>query len=383
MCVFAMSDTISFLHTADFHLGAKFSFLPPVLSKKRRQDIRNNIAAVVDIAIGKKNLDHKVDLLLLSGDVFDSAKPSAADSAFFRFQLERLQKHQVQVFLISGNHDWYEQGNFWDKERFPLTRHFTAYDFELYEDFEKDITIMGMAFDRKRTSINHLADFDFKPQTSRSILLYHGAWENQGIQYTRDYPFRTEDLEKLQANYCALGHYHSLTKVLDQRKKKAYYAGTLEGLDFSAGELGKRFVIRGELDIHGDVSLVPIEINSMEMERLEYDVSTFSQTQLITEIQKRASSFRLLQVILTGIPPVDSLVSLARLQEEFEPQFAFLDIKDETLELPKDLPEQEQTYIGLYAKRMHEHINAASDEKEKKLYKKALQYGLVAALSKK
>ncbi|MEI6221487.1 MAG: DNA repair exonuclease [bacterium] len=373
-----MKTTLSFLHLADLHIGARFAFLPPELAQLRRQHIKDAFAESVRIAIGKRSESERVEVFLISGDLFDSANPSLVDIAFVQQQLRILQRNNVSTFLISGNHDWYEKGNFWDNEDFPVTRHFTSYDFDIYEDPQLDLTVVGIAFNRKRTSVNHLAQFDYEPQTSRSILLYHGAWQNPSITFTRDYPFKLEDVEKLRINYVALGHYHKMTKLVDEKKTKVCYSGSIEGLDFAVGELGKRFIIRGEIASNGDVAVVPIEMNKMEMECMDYDCTTFSLNHFLNELHKSVSPHRLLKVTLTGVPTVDFLMQMPKIKEELEGQFAYLNFRDETLQLPKDLPEDEQTYLGLFARRIRSSIDQATDPEEKRLLRKALEYGLAA-----
>lgn len=375
-----MSQRVTFVHMADVHIGAKFSYLPPELSKQRREEVKDTFAAMVQLAIGKRSQD-KVDYVLLSGDIFDSSHPSLPDRIFVQHQLHILRQHDVEVFLISGNHDWYERGNFWDKETFPVTQHFTSYDFEYYEDKQRDTTIIGMGFDRKHTSKNNLSTFNFRSETTHSILLYHGAWQQASLELTRDYPFRTEDIEKLAVNYVALGHYHKFATILDRPQQKACYSGTPEGLDFATAELGKRFVVHGEIATNGEVFVTPIEINAKELQTLEFDCGLFSPTALHQEIQQYASPHRLLRVTLTGVPTVDLLLHLAEIRETFETSFAYLDIRDQTLALPRDLPVHDQTYVGLFTQRMKRAMEEAGNEEEQLLCKKALEYGLAAALS--
>jgi exonuclease SbcD len=81
-------------HTSDWHAGRVFrgvSRLPEM------QDVLANLADDLE--------REKVDILLMSGDVFDCGAPSAeAERAVFRF-FRRVGEAGIQTVVIAGNHD--------------------------------------------------------------------------------------------------------------------------------------------------------------------------------------------------------------------------------------------------------------------------------------
>lgn len=84
------------LHTADWHLGQTFYEYDRTYEHK----------AFLDWLIVAMQT-HKVDALLMSGDVFDVSNPSAASvSLFYRFLSDatRVMPH-LQVVVTAGNHD--------------------------------------------------------------------------------------------------------------------------------------------------------------------------------------------------------------------------------------------------------------------------------------
>ena len=188
---------MKFLHIADVHIGAKFNYLPPKQAAQRRQDIKDTFAEAVEIACGKGKIADQFDMLLIAGDLFDSSEPSIADTEFVKQQLRKLKKQEIKTYLIAGNHDWYTERNFWEREEIQPTHFFNDYGFDSIIDEELGITIAGISLDRTKSSKHALRDLTFQPETSRSILLYHGAWENFGQEHTKDYPFTTQDVEKI------------------------------------------------------------------------------------------------------------------------------------------------------------------------------------------
>jgi exonuclease SbcD len=82
------------IHTSDWHAGRVWKGIP-------RQPELN---AVLD-HLGNFAERERVDLLLVSGDVFDNATPMAeAERSVFNF-LKRMGKAGIQTVLIGGNHD--------------------------------------------------------------------------------------------------------------------------------------------------------------------------------------------------------------------------------------------------------------------------------------
>ena len=61
-----MNNKIKILHCSDFHLGAELSFLKNK-AKSRRAEVLNTLSRITDICSSQK-----IELLIISGDLFDS-----------------------------------------------------------------------------------------------------------------------------------------------------------------------------------------------------------------------------------------------------------------------------------------------------------------------
>ncbi|MFC0582614.1 exonuclease SbcCD subunit D [Micrococcoides hystricis] len=82
------------LHTADWHLGRSFH-------KVGIDDVqRAGLQEILDL-IERKN----VDVLVVSGDIFDRAIPSAAAVANYNWMIGELVARGVPAIMSSGNHD--------------------------------------------------------------------------------------------------------------------------------------------------------------------------------------------------------------------------------------------------------------------------------------
>ena len=88
--------SLKIIHTADWHLGQTF------FGYDRDEEHEAFLSWLIDILTLRQT-----DVLLIAGDVFDVANPSAAaQRRFFRF-LREANRHnpQLQIVIIAGNHD--------------------------------------------------------------------------------------------------------------------------------------------------------------------------------------------------------------------------------------------------------------------------------------
>lgn len=83
-----------FLHTADWHLGRTLRGVSRLPEQERA------LAQIADAAVA-----HRVDAVLVAGDIYESAMPGPeAEQAAYRF-LARLCHERIPCVLIAGNHD--------------------------------------------------------------------------------------------------------------------------------------------------------------------------------------------------------------------------------------------------------------------------------------
>lgn len=82
------------LHTSDWHLGRSFHGHPRVEAQ------HEVLTAIVELAAVER-----ADVVVVAGDVFDTAVPAAASLALFEQTLLQLHERGCAVIVISGNHD--------------------------------------------------------------------------------------------------------------------------------------------------------------------------------------------------------------------------------------------------------------------------------------
>jgi exonuclease SbcD len=85
---------VKFLHTADWHVGK-------VLKGRDRLDEQRAVLAEI-AAVAEQ---HQVDAVLIAGDIYDAAAPSAPAQNLVVKTLLRLRQTGAEVIVIAGNHD--------------------------------------------------------------------------------------------------------------------------------------------------------------------------------------------------------------------------------------------------------------------------------------
>jgi exonuclease SbcD len=82
------------LHTSDWHIGRSF----------HGHSTLDALGSVLDVLVAQVR-EHAVDVVIIAGDVFDSAAPSAACYPMLSTTLSALADAGARVVVTSGNHD--------------------------------------------------------------------------------------------------------------------------------------------------------------------------------------------------------------------------------------------------------------------------------------
>lgn len=85
---------MKFIHISDLHLGKRLKEASLI---EDQQEILNQILRIID--------EQQPNGILIAGDIYDKSMPSAEAVALFDYFLAELAKRQLEVFIISGNHD--------------------------------------------------------------------------------------------------------------------------------------------------------------------------------------------------------------------------------------------------------------------------------------
>ena len=228
---------------------------------QREVDVQEAYGRAVDAI-----LECDVDLVIHSGDVFDSVRPATHVIIGFLKQTFRITREDIPYLVAAGNHETPRlRSTTAALEYANLVNAISAHGFEIdYEPIEADGVTMGV------TLVPHGAVFGTGAVTpSRdadvNILVTHGMVP--GLE-ARQYEMGEANLQPgmLEGgfDYIALGHYHEFHK----HKPNAFYAGATERFGFGEVESKPGFAIV-EFDGGGLKSVEHVKITARPMLDLE------------------------------------------------------------------------------------------------------------------
>ncbi len=189
---------MKFAHLADTHLGYRqFGLI------EREKDFYEVFEKVID-----KIIEEKVDFVIHSGDLFETARPSPNALLVFQKGLLRLKGAGIPMYSIAGNHDTVIR-----RESIPPQVIFKKLGLKVISPINTnymhgDIFIAGLPYypsSQSKTLKLKLAELSKKAANhEKSILVLH-----QGIDKYFGYQYELEigDIPD-NFNYYALGHIH-------------------------------------------------------------------------------------------------------------------------------------------------------------------------------
>ncbi|MFH1100880.1 MAG: exonuclease SbcCD subunit D [Methanobacteriota archaeon] len=294
------------LHIADTHLGySAYRKTNDEGINQREQDTYDAFHQFIEYAV-----QTKPDLILHSGDLFDSVRPTNRAITFALQQILRVSKQGIPFIVIDGNHE---------HPKLRETGHiFSIFDHleHVYPVYQETYKTLPFTIRKEKVLIHAVPQCASKEHYEKemkkikldssahyNILVTHGCVK--GIQEFSMNEFNelfipTASL-KAHFDYIALGHYHKHTKVHDN----AWYAGSPERFTFADAGEQKGFI---EVECNGRLTprFIPLQNRSMiDAEPIDCSNLTIMElmTQLKTTIKKIEPDRKIIRITLQNIPP--------------------------------------------------------------------------------
>ncbi len=324
------------LHCADLHLDARMqTHLPKAVARERKRELLGAFSRLVEFA------EKESAALLVAGDIFDTATPSAVSKQFVK---DVIRSHPTVPFLmLTGNHDGEglslfegEQippnltlfGERFDRVRFP--------DCDIYGFSGNDIPYGELTLDKER----------------KNIVLLHGAVKKSGK------PKAGEIVLSLLADkgidYLALGHYHAYQSGPLDKRGVYVYPGCPEGRGFD--ECGERgFVL---LDTEGEgIRHRFIRFAKRTLHDRFLDITDLSDMQAIIDAAEAAIATLpdtdMVKLTLRGYFEEGLIKDISRLSERLSARFFFAEVKDESrLHLVPEVYQNDISLKGEFIRRV-------------------------------
>ena len=357
---------IRFLHGADFHLDSAFGALPAQRAAERRRESRELLFRLADYVNG-----HDIDLVLLAGDLFDSASPFRETGEQLAAALGQM---RARVFVAPGNHDWYGPGSPWETETWPENvTVFRERAMTAAEVPELDLVVHGAAFTGPDQPESLLAGFTAPADGKVHIGLLHGELDGAEDRYD---PIRREEVSASGLAYLALGHVHKRMESLTLGRTVCAWPGCLEGRGFD--ELGEKGFYKGTISDSGEVSLTFVPFARHRYEILEVDVTGKDPRVAVEAALPPDTAGDLYRILLTG-ETAEGGAGAAALREALADRFDTLEVRDRT-RMAEDLWQRagEDSLRGLFLRELLARREAAEDEAARAEIDLAARFGLAA-----
>ena len=268
---------MKFAHMADCHIGA---WRDPKL-----KDLSID-AFVKAIRI---SIDHKVDFIIIAGDLFNTALPGIDNLKTAVKSLKELKEKNIAVYIIPGSHDFSPSGKTMidvleeaglvinvvkgHVQEGKLHLHFT-------QDEKTGVKITGMLGKRgilEKSYYEKLDHESLEKEQGKKIFIFHGPIRE--LMGAENSPMEAYDLSYMPKGfeYYAGGHVHIIKEYSDSNYKKVVYPGPLFPASFSELEklgCGGFFIydngriIREEINIK-NVFTVKIDAENKSPEEVE------------------------------------------------------------------------------------------------------------------
>lgn len=356
---------IKILHSADLHLDSPFEGLPEGKAAIRRGEQRKLLSKLAAVAA-----EERVDLVLLSGDLLDSA------NTYFETGEELIRalgSIAAPVFISPGNHDFYGQRSPYARLKLPENVYiFRQNSISAVEVPKLGVRVFGAAFTDSRCQPLLESFCAERRQGITNIMCIHGeVGAALGSPYN---PISLEQLSGCGMDYVALGHVHKASGLLRAGETWYSWPGCPEGRGFD--ETGGKFVNIIELSETG-CKLEQRSIAKRRYELLNVDITGSDALLAIHTMLPDETVRDVYRIVLTG--ESERAPDVRRLYDNLSELFFDLQIRDRT-RLRRSLWERagEDSLRGIFLMKLREQYDKANDEEQRALIESAARWGLAA-----
>ena len=355
---------VKILHSADFHLDSAFSALSESRARQRRQECRQLMGRLVDFANEKG-----VELLLLSGDLFDARRVYAQTAEELARALSRF---RGEVVIAPGNHDPYTHHSPYAREKWPENVHiFTQDTLEKLEFPQYNCVVYGAAFTAAEDTAAGLQGFTVRDEDRDTVCIgvLHG---DVGASESRYRALSASDIARSGLTYLALGHVHRYDGLQTAGATTYGYCGCLEGRGFD--EVGEKGFLMGEV-AQDSVALRFVPFARRRYQLLSVDATGRDVYDAIVSALPPRTEDDLYRITLTGERGEED-DDLAAISERLAPLFCSVEVRDGRT-LRRDIWARcgEDSLRGIFLQNMKRRLDAATSEDERRKIELAARFG--------
>ena len=362
---------VKILHTGDIHLDSPMSSLHLAAAEAARDKHRQTFRKMMQYAI-----DEKVDMLLISGDMFDGKYITKQTKDML---ISCFAEFAKPVVIAPGNHDPYYSVSIYKDGSLPKNVYvFSSDELQIFDFEQLGVSVYGYAFLTPSLTHSPLAQAEHSNQSTCNtrILCAHADINAPISNYG---PVLVEDIEKFDFSYAALGHIHN-PPTINSSNTVINYCGFLFGRSFDELGEGGAYLV----SIDGDKTNVEkVSFASHRFIKEELDVSGAKDNGEITErisahVSKNGYGKDIsLCLSLVGTVPIELLINKTVL-EKSDTELFELKIKDLTTPVPdNEYLKNDPSLRGEFYRNLLPSLTS-EDIATRKLASEALYLGLCA-----
>ncbi len=256
---------LSFIHAADFHLGANLRRFGP--AAKHLEEAQYNALKLALEAAGSRH----ADFVLICGDLFDSRHPSPAVVEKTRSIVSCFP--DIPIFVLPGTHDFLGDDSVlspskqaWAPANVVILNGRQPMPFPLAD---VDAHLYFRPNRSNRSTRSPIQDVHRVQKKGHHIGLAHGSLKFGRPGFESDFPIKPAEIEKSGLDYLALGHWHS-PRVERYGRTATVYPGIPQPISFSDPELGSAFFV--DLDESASIMPEPIATSTIRLKQVAADI---------------------------------------------------------------------------------------------------------------
>jgi DNA repair exonuclease SbcCD nuclease subunit len=327
--------SVKIVQSGDFHLDSPLVLHHLSFRPQRREELLLAVRRLVDHA-----LSVQADLLLLAGDLFDSARVTRNTLDYLHREFSRF---SGRIFITPGNHDPYTLESPYATDPFPPNTHVFG-DYEEIFLPELHCVVCGQGFREAVVTQNLLAGINAPATAPIKILLLHGEVTSSPSRYN---PMTRESLRSSGFSYVALGHRHEFSGIQREGTVSYAYAGIPEGRGFD--ELGEKGVITGEVFSDG-VNLKFQKLAKRTYEEVPVDLTgCLTHQEMLDRILGSVNKAEIIpKILLRGEIPPYAALDEARLDGELSRHLEEFSLVDLTKVAKDQVPVMAGSLKGIF-----------------------------------
>lgn len=360
------------IHTSDVHVGAPFEFLG-LKGEEQRRTILETFESIISLAV-----KDGYSLLVVAGDLFDSAYSVAESDLSFVLRCLGEAGPGCSVILLPGSHDYWSPGAVYERERsrFEGCGNVTVLSPARRTAGFPDLSVAvhGNPLTSPSWDERPMAGLEPSGDFTWNIAVAHGSVEGASAAADSvELPICAAELGS-GFDYVALGHWHSYNEI----RPGAVYSGSPELI--ARDQKGAGSVASVTL-CEGAVKVERIPVGRRRIEVVEADCTGLRTTEeLVARIERTVPKNEdlVLELSLRGMLEADTAVDIRLALRELERSYFSVRSSGEpvTRRMPQEelLQIPEETVAGKFVRIMMERIERAEGE-ERETLEEALQVG--------